>query len=430
MKNDRVRYLVVGNSTAAIGAVEAIRRLDPSGTIRLLSREPHHVYSRPLIPMLLEPDVDLHRLDLRPRDFYEAHGVDKHLGLAAERLDPRDRTVWTREGPVPFETLLLACGGKPFRPAEVGGLDACGVFSFTGWDDAVNIRSALETSKVSQAVVVGGGLIGIKAAEALRARGIEVTLVELADRVLPLALDARGSRMAAAAIRKAGVELLCGTTATCIEAPGGRASAVRLRNGACLPCGLVVMAIGVAPNADLAAGTDIRVDRGIVVDDRCETSVKGIYAAGDVAQGTDALTGASRPIPIFPNAFWQGTTAGTCMAGGEPRPAAAFAMNAVEVFGLPTISVGLATASGEGTEVLTAEDEAGTSYKRIVLRGNRVVGALFVGDVDRAGIYTGLIRDRVDVGTVKPLLTTDEFGLLRLPQQYRKHLVLGEGIEA
>jgi NAD(P)H-nitrite reductase large subunit len=191
----------------------------------------------------------------------------------------------------------------------------------------------------------------------------------------------------------------------------------------------VVAAIGVAPRLDLVEGTPIRTGRGIVVNERCETSVEGIFAAGDVAQGTDALTGASRPIPIFPHAYGQGFTAGTCMAGGEPRPGPLFAMNAVEVFGLPTISVGLAAAPAEGLEILTQEDERRSVYRRVVLRGNHVVGALFVGDVDRAGIYTGLIRDRVDVGGIKRLLLTDEFGLLRLPAQYRKHLVKGEGIE-
>lgn len=429
MKNDRVRYLIVGNSVAAVAAVEAIRRLDREGSIRILSREPRPAYSRPLLPLLLDPAADPRRLEYRSMDFYKAHGVEVRLGLAAERVDPEGRVVLTPEGPVRFEKLLLACGGKPLRPAGIEGLNARGVFTFTDWDEAMAVRAWIQTERVRRAVVLGGGLIGIKAAEALHDRGLDVLIVELADRILPAVLDARASQLAAEAARRAGVELRCGTTVEKIEAPAGRVASVRLRQGEVVPCELVVAALGVTPNIDPVKGSAVRTDRGILVDDRGETTVPGIFAAGDVTQGRDALTGNSRPLPIFANAFWQGTAAGTAMAGGEPSLPPLFPMNAISIFGLPTISVGLATASGEDFEVLTSENEGGRSYRRVVLQGNRVVGALFAGNVDRTGIYTGLIRERVDVGGIKPLLLTDDLGLLRLPERYRKHLILGEGIE-
>jgi NAD(P)H-nitrite reductase large subunit len=254
-------------------------------------------------------------------------------------------------------------------------------------------------------------------------------MVELADRVLPLALDGTGSEMAAGAMAEAGVELLCGTTVERFRAEGSAVAGATLASGREIDCGMAVLATGVVPELGPFENSGVEVDRGILVDERCRTSVPGVYAAGDVAQGTDALSGVSRPIPIFPNAHRQGRVAGVNMAGGAARVGAAFAMNSVEVFGLPTISAGLATADGDGFEVLSRLGPDARAYRRIVLREGRVVGALFVGDIDRAGIFTGLIRHGVDVSRARDLLLTDEFGLLSLPREYRKHVVTGEGIE-
>ncbi len=425
----KAKHLIIGNSTAAVGAVEGIRKLDREAPIVLLSKEPYHTYSRPLISYLLAGEVDEERMYYRPRDFYERNRVDARLGVEAVAVDPEARVAKTARGDeIAFERLLIATGGRPFVP-PLEGSDAAGVFTFTSRDDAKAVGAYIEEMGARKAVVIGGGLIGIKSAEALDARGLEVLMVELADRLLPLALDAKGSELATASLRDARVELECGTTVKRILVEDGAVSGVALKTGREVACNLVIVAIGVVPNADIVRGTAIETDQGILIDDRCETSVEGIYAAGDVTQGKDALSGRSRPIPIFPNAYRQGRTAGTNMAGGEAHVDAAFAMSSVEVFGLPTISVGLATASGEEYEILARRDDAARTYKRLVLRDGRIVGALFVGDIDRAGIVTGLIRERVHVSGIRDLLLSDEFGLISLPAEYRKHVVKGEGIE-
>jgi len=428
MKRDKTKYVIVGNSTAAIGAVEGIRRLDRQTPIVLISKEPYHTYSRPLISYLLAGEVDKERMYYRPRDFYERNAVDARLGVEAVRVDADALAVETADGGrIPFEKLLVATGGRPFVP-KIAGSDAEGVFTFVSWDDAKAISTYIGRTAPERTAVVGGGLIGIKAAEALHACGLDVTVVELADRLLPLALDAKGSELAAAALRDAGVKLVCGTTVERILASDGAVSDVVLRGGRTLTCELVVIAIGVVPDTSIVEGSRIETDRGIRIDEHCATSVPGIYAAGDVAQGSDTLTGNSRPIPIFPNACRQGNVAGTNMAGGEARMGAAFAMNSVEVFGLPTISVGLATAEGEGYEVLVRGQDSARAYRRFVLRDGRLVGALFVGDIDRAGIVTGLIRERIDASGIKDLLLSDGLGLISLPAEYRKHVVRGDGI--
>ena len=235
--------------------------------------------------------------------------------------------------------------------------------------------------------------------------------------------------MAEESLRAAGVELECSTTVNRVLTEDGRVSGVLLGNDRAASCDLLIVAAGVVPDTRFVTGTSISVDRGILIDDRCRTSVEDIYAAGDVTQGLDSLSGESRPIPIFPNAHHQGRVAGVNMAGGDARTNGAFAMNSVEVFGLPTVSVGLATASGDGYEELVHDDEASGTYRRVVLRGDRIVGALFVGDIDRAGIFTGLMRQGIDISSFKDLLLTEEFGLISLPEEYRKHVVMGEAIE-
>ncbi len=440
MKNDRAKYLIIGNSTAAVGGVEGIRRREADTPIVLISREPHHTYSRPLISYLLAGDVDEQQMYFRSRDFYDRNCVDARLGVEAVGIDIERRVVDTQEGgQIPFEKLLIATGGRPFMPDINGLTDAspddataaptAGVFTLTSWDDAKAIGRYIEKLGPRKAVVVGGGLIGIKAAEALRARGLDVLVVELAEHLLPVMLDETGSELAVGAVRDAGLEVECGTTVQNIVAENGVVSGVTLSSGREVGCEMVIIAVGVVPDVRLVSGSAIKTDRGILIDEHCETSADGIYAAGDVAQGTDALTGRSRPIPIFPQAYRQGWVAGANMADGNARVDAAFGMNSMEIFGLPIISVGLATASGDEYDILSQCDPAARTYRRVVLKDGRVVGAVFVGDIDRAGILTGLIRGRVDVSGIRNLLLSDQLGLISLPAEYRKHVVKGEGIE-
>jgi NAD(P)H-nitrite reductase large subunit len=164
MKTDSTRYLILGNSTAAVGAVEGIRKVDPDGGLVLVSREPYHTYSRPLISYLLAGEVDEERMHYRPLDFYERNNIDARLGVEAVCVDPTARAVELSDGNrIVFEKLLVATGGRPFVPSLEGG-DADGVFTFTSWDDAKAIGEYVERHGPERALVVGGGLIGVKAA--------------------------------------------------------------------------------------------------------------------------------------------------------------------------------------------------------------------------------------------------------------------------
>lgn len=430
MKSDSAKYVVVGNSAAAVAAVEGIRSVDAEGRIVLVAREPEHTYSRPLISHLLAGQVDAARMDYRPRDFYARHGVEARLGVEVSGVDVAGRRLQLASGEaLGFGKLLIATGGSPVVP-EVEGRTLGGVFSFTTWSDAGAIREHLERNGVSRAVVVGAGMIGIKALEALVSRGLSCTVVELADRVLSLALDEKASALAAGELARLGVAVECNSSVERIVGRDGRVEAAVLKGGKRVECGLLVFAIGVRPNVAIVKDTPIEVDRGILVNERQETSAPGIFAAGDVAQVLDISTGRSRPIPILPCACRQGCIAGVNMAGGSGSYSGGLSMNAIAVFDLPTISVGIASPPrGSGCEELVAEGKSPPTYRKVVLKDNRVVGAVFVGDIERAGIYTGLIRSGVDVGAIRNLLLTEEFGVLALPAEYRKHLVSGAGIE-
>jgi NAD(P)H-nitrite reductase large subunit len=432
MKSGSARYVVVGNSVAAVAAVEAIRELDAAGSVLMIAREAGPIYSRPLLSYWLAGKVDDRRMEWRPREFYAANRVEALLGAEAVTLDVGKRLVGLADGGrVGYEKLLLATGGAPIVPG-IAGRDAAGVFTFTEWADVARVKDFVAGRQVRRAVVVGAGMIGVKAAEALVALGLQVTVVELAPRVLSAALDEPAARLAEAAMRRAGVEVRCASQVERVVARERHAAGVRLKSGEELPCELVVLAVGVAPNAALARSTAgaVEVDRGILVDDLMRTSAPDVYAAGDVAQAREALSGQKRAIPIWPGAWRQGRIAGRGMAGAEPEGyEGALAMNAVSVFGLATISVGLAAQPVEGAEVLSASRAEPPAYRKLVLRDGRIVGALLVGDIDRAGLFTGLIRGKVNVAGVRELLLTEQFGVLTLPAEYRKHVVSGAGIE-
>jgi NAD(P)H-nitrite reductase large subunit len=430
-----MRYVIIGNSAAAVGGIEAIRQHDSEGSITVISDETHHVYSRPLVCHLLGALVDEDRMYYRPPDFYEQHNVEPMLGVRATGLDTRAKTVsLAGGGSVPYDRLLLAVGGKPFVP-PVEGVDLDGVFTFTKWEDAQRIDRYIRDNEVQAALIVGGGLIGMKAVKALMARGLRLTVVELADRILSTSFDHTASKLAESILRRAGTDVITGTTVTGIVGKEGRIDHAVLQEGEKVDCDLVILGIGVRPNLDLILpepekGTGIKVNRGIVVDECMQTSVEDVYAAGDCVETYDMLLNVERPIAIWPHATRQGHVAGCNMAGVEKTHEGGFPMNSEDIAGVPTIAVGITDPQEhrDEYEILEKYDRGALTYRRLVLHRNRLVGAICVGDIDRAGIYTGLIRDRVDVTPFKEHLLSGSFGLISLPKEYRKHMVVGEGI--
>jgi NAD(P)H-nitrite reductase large subunit len=430
-----MQYVIIGNSAAAVGAIKAIRQHDTENPITVISDETHHVYSRPLMCHLLGELVDEDRMVYRPLDFYEQHKVEPMLGVRATEIDTQAKTVsLAGGGAIAYDRLLLAVGGKPFVP-PTPGIDLDGVFTFTKWEDAQKIDRHIKDNDVQTALVVGGGLIGMKAAKALMARGIRLTIIELADRILSTSLDHTASKLAESILRRAGVEVVTGTTVNEIVGKDRQVDHAVLQEGEKIDCDLIIFGIGVRPNLDLILPepekrTGIKVNQGILVDAHMQTSAEDVYAAGDCVETYDMILGIERPIAIWPHATRQGHVAGCNMAGVEKVYEGGFPMNSEDVAGVPTIAVGLTDPKEreDEYEIIEKYDRAALAYKRLVLHRDRLVGAICVGDIDRAGIYTGLIRDRVDVSPFKEHLLSGNFGLISLPKEYRKHMVVGEGI--
>jgi NAD(P)H-nitrite reductase large subunit len=433
----KAKYVIVGNSIAAIHAVEGIRERDAQGSIVLISDEACPVYSRPLISYWLGGKVTEDRMAYRPPSFYDDHNVQAILGQTAVRLDPHAKKIILEDQTeIRFDKLLLATGGSPFIP-DMPGRELQGIFSFTTIEDAKCLKEFIQAQQVKKAVVLGGGLIGLKATEALIALNVQVTIIELADRILSATFDLTASRIIENALNEIGCSIITSNTVReCIEGEKGKVGAVMLKDGAKIGCDLVITAIGVRPRVDLVKGTPIKVNKGILVDRSLQTSIQDIYAAGDVIESFDLAMNAHRPVATLLNASRQGRIAGHNMAGGEETYEGCLAMNAVELANVPTISVGLTDPSLlsdperlKDIEVLQDFREKEALYKKIIIEGHRIIGVILIGRIDRAGIYTGLIKDKVDISSVKDHLLLDDFGLLSLPKAYRKHLVTGQGIE-
>lgn len=418
-QTEAYKYAIIGNSAAGIGCVEGIREIDPDGTIAVISDEPYHTYSRPLISYYLAGKVDDARMDYRPRSFYEQMNVTPLLGDRVDRIHPAEQSVEFEDGRcLEYERLLVGTGGAPFVP-KIEGLAPGAFHTFTTWDDAKRLKELLPNTK--HAVVLGGGLIGIKAAEAIREAGVEVTIIELAETLMSRAIDDVAGEMFRDAAEEAKVRVRTGQTVAAARVADGQVAGVTLTDGTHLDCDQLIVAIGVVPNLACVKESTLEVGRGLVVDDRMATNDDKVFAAGDVVEGRNLLLGTKEPIPIWPSAYSQGKIAGHNMAGQNDTHLGSFAMNSVDINHFPVIAMGITRPpENEGYEVLVKHDRRQRVYRKIVLQDDVVVGAIFVNKIDRAGIVCGLIRDGINVANFKEALLDDHFGYLSLPPKLRR----------
>ncbi|HTP64587.1 MAG TPA: FAD-dependent oxidoreductase [Geobacteraceae bacterium] len=417
-----MNYVIIGNSVAAVGAIRGIRSVDGEGNITVISRERHIAYGRPLISYLLGGLITEKRMAYLPEDFYSKHRVNLLLNAEVVGVDTGSGVVHLAAGDtISYDRLLIATGGDPFVPPIEGLAGKERVFTFTTWDDAAALKGI--SHDIDRVVVIGGGLIGLKAAEGLHLLGKRIAVVELADRVLSSAFDRSAGRIVAKKMKANGIDVLTEETVVRVEGEGGEITGVTLKSGDFVPCDTVIVAIGVRPAAGFLTGSTIEVNRGIVVDDTMETSARGIFAAGDVAEAREFFSGNKNPLPIWPDAYIQGDVAGVSMAGGAKSYSGGLAMNSIEFFKVSTISMGITNPTDpDSFEVLTYQDTENYQYRKIVIEDNFLVGAVLVGSVERAGILAGLIREKIDVSPFKERLLAHDFGFIHLPREIRNTL--------
>lgn len=423
---DIKHYVIIGNSAAAVGAVEGIRKLDKDGHIVIISDEPYHTYSRPLISYWLGGKVTDEHVLYREPDFYEKNNVtflpDRTVTKIAAGEITLSEAGKAEQFNLPFDKLLIATGSRPFVPPTDGLDSVTRRYTFMKWDSAKAIKAEIEGG-ARKFLIVGAGLIGLKAAEALIDSGtpdLSVTVVDMANKVMSSVLDDSASDFVKSHIENNGVVFKLGTVAERFEP-----NKAYLKNGETVDFDVLIMAVGVRPNTELAKDAGIAVGRGIKTDQFQQTNHKNIYAAGDCTESYDISSGSEKVLAILPLAYMQGEAAGINMAGGTFPYKDALPMNAIGFFGLHIISAGdsLAADTASRDDIFVHheldDDENVIGYKKLIFRDGLLIGYILAGDVSRAGIYTSLIRDRVHVGKLDFNLLKSSPQLMMFGREYR-----------
>ena len=380
-------YILIGNSTASVAAIEGIRSVDPRGSILVVGDEERFVYGRPLISYYLLGATDERRMDYRPRSFYEDNGAELRLGVRAERIDPEEKTVTLSDGArLGYEKLLVATGSRPFDPPMEGIEHVKERFHFMTKADALALDKALSPEK--RVLIVGAGLIGLKCFEGIAARVKSVAIVDLAPRILPAILDETGAKMVQGALEARGAAFFLSDSVLRFEG-----NTAHLKSGKTVAFDLLVIAVGVRPNTELIKEAGGEVRRGIAVDECGRTSLPDIFAAGDCAESFDIASGTNRVLALLPNAAFQGRAAGVNMAGGKANLDNAVAFNSIGFFGTHVMTAGVY--EGE-----TYCERTERTYKALFTKDGLLKGFILINLPERAGIYLKLLKERIPLGAV------------------------------
>ncbi len=403
-----MNYVIIGNSAAGINCIEALRKVDQESQIINISDEPYQPYSRPLLSYLVAGKVTEDRMWLRPPTFYKDYNVKPVLGSPVVFVDTQNQYVYLENGErYPYDKLLVATGRKPLL-LPIPGITGEGVFYFTTLDMAKAIMSYLPT--VKRVGIIGSGLIGLKAAEALTIRGLEVEVVELLDQIMPYASDRRASQILQYALESHGIKFHLNTSAKeILRDSQGRVVGMKLSSGETIECQMVIVAVGLTPNIDFMKGTEARVNIGLIVDNYMRTTVPNVYAAGDVTESKDVITGKSNVHAVWPRASEQGYVAGMNMAGFEREYLGGYGMNSVSFFGVSCISMGDIRTEKPEYEVLVKETPEEFKYTKIILEDDRIRGAIVVGRFINVSALNRLLRKRVKVTVYKDNLLEEKF---------------------
>jgi NAD(P)H-nitrite reductase large subunit len=404
-----MRYVIIGGSAAGISAVEAIRSVDRTSPIELFSREGTPFYSRVLLSYYIAGAITKEELHFRPLEFFAENRVTAHLGQRVERVLPESKSIRMEDGrEYPYDRLLIATGSSP-KILDIPGKDKKGVVVMRYIEHAQEIVNRIE--EIRAACVLGGGLIGLRTGYALSVRGVKVKILVKSGHVLSQMLDRESAEMIQGTMREHGIDIRTGRDA--VEIVGKESvEGVILDDGERINCQLAVIGKGVQPNIDFISSTPIKVNEGIIADETMRANLPDIYVAGDVAETYDLTTGRMGVNAIWPCAFEQGRVAGLNMAGREAKYGGSFRMNSLDFYGLPVISMGITRIDGNGFQEFQRKTK--NTYRKLVLKDGRIVGAILVGEVQKAGILTTLLKKRVSVSDHIPLLLSSKINFADL----------------
>ena len=390
--------VVIGNGMAGMRAVEELLKHE-AGTrynITVFGAEPHVNYNRIMLSSVLAGDKTVGEIVINSREWYDENGIHLFTGDAVTAIDREARIVTTASGhAMPYDKLLIATGSRPLAP-PIPGLNLPGVCAFRDIADVDKMLEAARTHK--RAVVIGGGLLGLEAAWGLKQRGMSVALVHLMPTLMERQLDVAAGQLLQRDLDRRGIAFF--TDGQTEEITGTeRAEGVQLADGRYIPADLVVLAIGIRPNIDLAQAAGLEVNRGIVVTDDMRTSDPDIFAVGECVEHRGQVFGLVAPI-------WdQAKVCGARLSGDETLEFAAQALStSLKITGVDVFSAGALMAADEADDEITLRDDAKGLYKKIVLRDGKLVGAVLYGEVADGQWYLQLMRDQQDVSALRERL--------------------------
>jgi nitrite reductase (NADH) large subunit len=383
--------VIIGNGMAAARLCEElVARACGRYAIAVIGEEPRLAYNRVLLSSLLADELSAADVELKPARWWRDRGVTVLYGQAATAIDPAIRRVRLANGAsIPYSKLVLATGSRPIRLAAPG-MDLPGVKVFRDFADVAELRNAAKGARV---VVIGGGLLGLEAAYGLARGGAKVTLVHLMDRLMERQLDARAALMLAREVEARGVEVLLNAETTKVEGRH-RVEGVRLADGRTIPADMLVVAVGVRPNADLARAAGVAVNRGILVCDGLKTNIPDIHAIGECAEHCGQCYGLVEPT------HEQARVLAQRLAGADVAYAGSVPATNLKVSGVKVFSAG-DFLGAPGTEAIVLSDPGLKTYKKLVIADDRLVGAVLFGDTADGAWYSELIRTRVSIAAFR-----------------------------
>lgn len=392
-----MRYIVVGASAAGISGAKTLRELDKDAEIILVSKD-ENVYSRCILHHYISGHRDIEALDFTDRDFFEKYNIEWKKGLEVKSIDDREHVIDLSNGEsLKYDKILLATGASAFIPPVENLRKAKNVVGLRNLEDAIKIKE--ESEKVKNVVVLGAGLVGIDAIAGLAFKDLNVILVEMGDRVLPIQLDKYASSKYEKRFEDAGVKLKLGVRAEKVLIDENKnPKALLINTGEEIPCELIIVATGVRSNMAFLKDSSIETDRfGLIINEKGETNAIDVYGAGDI-------TGRN---PIWPTAVKEGIIAANNMVGNEIFMEDFFgSKNTMNFLGLTTMSLGVVNVPDDSyTEEI---DISGENYKKIIHKDGKIYGAIIQGDLSYAGVLTQLIKEKIYVSKVKkPLFEID-----------------------
>jgi len=396
MTKSKPKLVVVGNGMAGMRTVEELLKLAPElYDITVFGAEPHGNYNRILLSPVLAGEKSVDDIMLNTREWYAQNGITLHAGDPVVKIDRPRRTVYSQSGvTLKYDRLLLATGSKPFI-IPVPGHQLPGVIAFRDINDVELMMQAARDHR--HAVVIGGGLLGLEAANGLLRQGMDVTVVHVMDSLMERQLDKPAALLLKTTLERKGLRILL--NANTAEIVGSdRVTALRFKDGTEIPADMVVMTVGVRPNIDLAKSAGLQCDRAIIVDDTLQSFDPRIYAVGECVQHRKALFGLVAPI-------WdQARVCAAHLAGfGHSRYVQQATATKLKVTGVELYSAG-DFIGGAGSEDLVMRDPKRGVYKRLVLKDDRVIGAVLYGDVKDGPWYFEMIQNRVNIAPLRSRL--------------------------